>query len=42
MLRPPRGITILDEFIEFLARIEEVFGSLERPREPTVGDHFLL
>jgi hypothetical protein len=42
MLRPERPIGDLGEFIAFLRRIESIFGSLETPRRPTVGDHFLL
>ena len=41
-LRKPEPIRDLDEFLEFLAELEAVFGPLERRRELTVGDHFLL
>jgi len=41
-LRGPERIRDLDEFPEFLARLEAVLGPLERRRELTVGDHFLL
>jgi len=32
----------LDEFLDFLAQLEAVFGTLERPREIITGDRFLL
>jgi hypothetical protein len=32
----------LDEFLVFLARLEAVFGRIERPRAPTTGKRFLL
>jgi len=38
-LRGPERVRDLDEF---LAESEAVFGPLERRRELTVGDHFLL
>jgi hypothetical protein len=41
-LRPPRRVRDLDEFLEFLARLERMFGRVERSREPTTGDRFLL
>jgi len=41
-LRVPRPVRDLDEFLEFLARLEAIFGPLESPRVPTTGDRFLL
>ena len=41
-LRGPSRIRDIDEFLEFLARLEAVFGPPERRQELTVGDHFLL
>jgi len=41
-LRGPERVRDLDEFLEFLAELEAVFGPLERRRELTVGDRFLL
>ena len=32
----------IDEFIEFLARLEDVFGPIARPPEITTGEWFLL
>jgi len=32
----------VEEFVEFLAALEAVFGPDERPRPPTVGGRFLL
>ena len=40
-----RGLTRasdLDEFLEFLADLEAVFGPLHRRRELTTGERFLL
>ena len=42
VLRPVRRVRELDEFLEFLAQLEAVFGVRERPREITTGDRFLL
>ena len=42
VLRPVQPVRELDEFLEFLAHLEAVFGVLERPREITTGDRFLL
>lgn len=39
-LTPPART--LDEFIEFLARLEAVFGRVASPREPSTGDSFRL
>jgi hypothetical protein len=41
-LRPEPPIRAVDDFLDFLARLEAVFGPLERPREPTTGDRFRL
>ena len=41
-LRVREPVKDLDEFLEFLARLEGMFGSTERPRQITTGDHFLL
>jgi len=41
-LRPERPIRDLGDFIVFLRRIESIFGTLDTPRRPTVGDRFLL
>jgi len=41
-LRGPERVRDLDEFLEFLAGLEAVFGPLERRRELTTGDRFLL
>jgi hypothetical protein len=41
-LRKSEPIRDLDEFLEFLARLEAVFGPPERRQELTVGDRFLL
>jgi len=32
----------IDEFIEFLTRLEDVFGPIARPPEITTGEWFLL
>lgn len=37
--RPVRSI---EEFVEFLASLEAVFGREKRPRPPTKGGRFLL
>lgn len=36
---PPRSI---DEFVAFLAQLEELFGPVEDVRAPTTGKHFEL
>ncbi len=41
-LRAPEGVRDLDEFLEFLAQLEAVFGPIERTRQVTTGDRFLL
>jgi hypothetical protein len=41
-LRKSEPIRDLDEFLEFLARLEAVLGPPDRRQELTVGDHFLL
>jgi len=40
--RPVQRVRDLDEFLEFLAHLDAIFGVLERPREITTGDRFLL
>jgi len=42
LLRVPRKIKSLDEYLEFLAQIEALFGPIERPPRLSTGDHFLL
>ena len=41
-LRVPKAVNDLDEFLDFLAQLEGVFGSIERARRLTTGDRFLL
>jgi len=41
-LRPPRPVRDVDEFLEFLAQVEALFGPIEAPRALTTGDRFLL
>lgn len=41
-LRGTRAVRDLDEFLEFLARLQAIFGPIEKLREPTTGDRFLL
>ena len=41
-LRVPQRVRDLDEFLAFLAQLEAVFGPIERRRQVTTGDHFLL
>jgi hypothetical protein len=41
-LRPPRPANDLDEFLEFLGGIEDLFGPTEPSRRPTTGEHFRL
>jgi hypothetical protein len=41
-LRPPRPVEDLAEFVEFLARLEEMFGPMKRRRTITRGGRFLL
>jgi len=41
-LRPPLPVRDLDQFLEFLAQLEALFGPIEAPRVPTTGDRFLL
>jgi hypothetical protein len=36
------SIRDIDEFIEFLTRLEDVFGPIARPPEITTGEWFLL
>ena len=41
-VRPAAPVRDLDEFLRFLAWIEEVFGPIQRPVRVTTGDRFLL
>jgi hypothetical protein len=41
-LRPPVPTSDLDDYIEFLAQLEALFGPPAQPREVTSGDRFLL
>jgi hypothetical protein len=41
-LRPLREVRSLDEYLDFLAQLEAVFGPVARPRELTTGERFLL
>jgi len=41
-LRPRPPVRDLDEFLQFLASIEAVFGPIERPTRIATGEHFLL
>ena len=41
-LRATPRIRTLDEFVRFLAQLEEVFGRVASRREPTAGDCFRL
>jgi len=41
-LRPSFPVRDLDEFLEFLAQLEAVFGPIDAPRVLTTGDRFLL
>jgi hypothetical protein len=41
-LRPQPAVRDLDEFLEFLARLEAVFGPIERRPQLTTGKRFLL
>jgi hypothetical protein len=41
-LRPQTAVRDLDEFLEFLARVEAIFGPIRRARRPTTGERFLL
>src|SRR5262245_59432855 len=42
VLRPDSPVRSLEEFVEFLAAVEAVGGSDDRPRKPMIGDRFLL
>ena len=41
-LRPPRSERDLDEFLEFLGRLQVLFRPADRPRPLTRGEHFRL
>jgi hypothetical protein len=42
VLRPPRPVRDLDEFLRFLAEISALVGPTDTPRPPTTGHRFLL
>ena len=39
---PEASVRSIEEFVEFLAACEAVFGPAQRPRPPTTGERFLL
>jgi len=41
-IRPFRPVRDLDEFLEFLTRIEELYGPVRRSPRPAIGVHFRL
>ena len=41
-LRRPKRVRDLDEFLEFLERVDSVFGPVKPKRDVTRGDHFRL
>jgi hypothetical protein len=41
-VRPDEAVQTLDEFLEFLEHLEDIFGRDLCPRPPTVGTRFLL
>lgn len=41
-LRPTPPLRSIDEFLEFLAQLEAIFGPSERPRVLTTGEQFRL
>ena len=41
-LRRPKRVRDLDEFLEFLERVDAVFGPVKWKRDVTRGDHFRL
>jgi hypothetical protein len=41
-LRPRAPVRDFDEFLDFLRRMRDLFGPVDRPRRPTVGKHFKL
>lgn len=41
-LRPAAHLRSIDEFVSFLAQLEDFFGPIERARVPTTGEHFEL
>jgi hypothetical protein len=40
--RRPKRVRDLDEFLEFLERVDSVFGLVKPKRDVTRGDHFRL
>ena len=41
-LRPAVPLRSIDEFVSFLAQLEDLFGPIERARVPTTGERFEL
>lgn len=41
-IRPMRPVRSVDEFLGFLAEVEELFGPIEKPPGGIGGDRFLL
>jgi hypothetical protein len=41
-LRPAVPLRSIDEFVSFLAQLEDLFGPIERARIPTTGERFEL
>ena len=41
-LRPAVPLHSIDEFVAFLAQLEDFFGPVERVRVPTTGKRFAL
>ncbi len=42
LLDPDRPVRSIEEFVEFLAALEAVFGPDDRPRPPMTGGRFRL
>jgi hypothetical protein len=42
MFRPDPPVRTVEEFVAFLAQLEAVFGPDDRPRQPIIGERFLL
>ena len=41
-LRPAVPLHSIDEFVSFLAQLEDLFGPIERVQVPTTGERFEL
>lgn len=41
-LRPTRPVRSVEEFLRFLAEVEELFGPVEKPPGGIGGDRFVL